>query len=274
VEKNRLYSEPLNIRLAILGAGESGVGAALLARAKGYEVFVSDGGTIKAPYRKELEDNRIDFEAGKHSEERILAADLVIKSPGIPDKAAIVHAVHDRKIPVVSEIEFASHFTDGKIIAITGSNGKTTTTSLIWHILNKAGWDAALAGNIGKSLARTVFEREYEYYVVEVSSFQLDDIADFHPHISVITNITEDHLDRYNYQVENYIQSKLSIARNQTEEDYCIYCLDDPTTRQYIDQIKHTVCIPFSWEQTVSEGACIDGDHIIFHLKKNDLPCQ
>jgi UDP-N-acetylmuramoylalanine--D-glutamate ligase len=237
-------------------------------------VFVSDFGKIKSPFKKELEDASIEFEEGGHSERRILASNLVIKSPGIPEKAGIVQSIRAEKIPIISEIEWACHFTDGKIIAITGSNGKTTTTSMIWHIINKAGWDVALAGNIGKSLARTVCEKDYEYYVVEVSSFQLDDIDTFHPHISVITNITEDHLDRYDYQFENYIQSKLSVTRNQNEDDYCIYCLDDEVTKNYIQQVGNTACIPFSWEQTVSEGAYKEGDQIIIQLKKNDLPCQ
>jgi UDP-N-acetylmuramoylalanine--D-glutamate ligase len=255
----------------VLGAGESGVGAALLAAAKGCRVFVSDFGTIKPAFRNELADAGIEFEEGGHSEERILASDLVVKSPGIPEKAPIVQRIREKGIELISEIEWACRFIDGTVVAITGSNGKTTTTALIWHIINKAGWDVALAGNIGKSLARTVYEKAYEYYVVEVSSFQLDDIAAFHPHVSVITNITEDHLDRYDYSFEKYIRSKLSIARNQDANDCCVYCLDDEITAKYIQEIGNTACIPFSWEQRVPEGAYIEGDQIIFQLKKKSF---
>ena len=265
---NQIYTDPMNSRLVILGAGESGVGAALLGKAKGYDVFVSDAGKIKAPYRKELESAGIEFEEGRHSEDRILSADLVVKSPGIPDKVRLVQSIREKLIPVVSEIEFAYHFLKGKIIAITGSNGKTTTTSLIYHIMHKAGMDVALAGNIGNSLARTITEKQYDYYVVEISSFQLDDVESFHPHISVITNITEDHLDRYDHKFENYIQSKLSVTKNQDENDYCIYCLDDEVSRKYIHQVENTACIPFSWEQSVAEGAFIEGDNIIYSIKK------
>ncbi|MCP4123804.1 MAG: UDP-N-acetylmuramoyl-L-alanine--D-glutamate ligase [Bacteroidetes bacterium] len=259
--------DPLT-EVIVLGAGESGVGAALLAKEKGYRVFVSDFGKIKKSYRSELENGGIEFEEGGHDEKRILASGLVIKSPGIPEKAPIVKAIRNKSIRLISEIEWAYGFINGKIVAITGSNGKTTTTSWIYHILDKAGWDVALAGNIGKSLARVVSEKDYEYYVVEISSFQLDDIDAFRPHISVITNITEDHLDRYEYKFENYIRSKMKVAGNQTTADYCIYCLDDPVTNQYINEIKNTNCIPFSWEQTVSEGAFREGDHISFTIKK------
>jgi len=252
----------------VLGAGESGVGAALLAKEKGYPVFVSDFGVIKDNYRTELETAGIAYEESGHDTKRILSAGVVVKSPGIPEKAPMVKALRQKGVSIISEIEWAYQFLNGKVVAITGSNGKTTTTSWIYHILHKAGWDVALAGNIGKSLARVVSGKDYEYYVVEVSSFQLDDIESFKPHISVITNITEDHLDRYEYKFENYIQSKLMVTTNQTEEDYCIYCLDDEVTMQHINEIKSTNCIPFSWEQTVSEGAFREGEHITFSIKK------
>lgn len=268
------HSKTTNTRIAVLGGGESGVGAALLALKRGYPVFLSDYGRIKPPFRKELEKAGIEFEEGGHDEARILSSDIVVKSPGIPEKADIIKAVRGKHIELISEIEWAFRFIDGTVVAITGSNGKTTTTSLIWHILNKDGRDAALAGNIGKSLARTVSEKSYEYYVVEVSSFQLDDIVTFRPHISVITNITEDHLDRYDYRFENYIRSKLRIAENQGPEDYCIYCLDDAVSASYIKELGNTACIPFSWEHSVSEGAYRAGDNINFQLKKNTSPCQ
>ncbi|WP_027001988.1 UDP-N-acetylmuramoyl-L-alanine--D-glutamate ligase [Hugenholtzia roseola] len=218
--------------IIVLGGGESGVGAALLAKQKGYQVLLSEGGEIKAQYRKVLLDYGILFEEGGHSEENILAADEVIKSPGIPEKVPIIQKLRTAQIPIISEIEFASRFTNAKIIAITGTNGKTTTTLLTHHLLKTAGLRVALAGNVGNSFAKEVFleseqekneEKEYDYYVLEVSSFQLDDIADFKPHIAVITNITPDHLDRYLYDMDLYAASKLRIFENQTAEDYFVY---------------------------------------------------
>lgn len=261
-------------RIVVLGAGESGVGAAILAQQKGYDVFVSDFGKIKDHFKEELIAHQIAFEEQQHTEEKILNADVVVKSPGIPEKVAIIKKIRDKNISIISEIEWAAKFIDGTIVAITGSNGKTTTTSLTYHILEKAGLDVAVAGNIGKSLARTVSEKKFDYYVVEVSSFQLDDIETFKPHISMIMNITEDHLDRYNYNFDEYIAAKMAITKNQDNNDYCIYCLDDAVTNKNIQAVKNTTCIPFSWEESVSEGAFIQDDQFIFQLKKNDLPCH
>jgi UDP-N-acetylmuramoylalanine--D-glutamate ligase len=210
-------------RIVILGAGESGVGAALLAMAKGYEVFVSDFGAIGDQYKKELKDKGIEFEEGKHTEEKILNADEVIKSPGIPDNAPIVKQLHVKNIPVISELEFAFRFTKAKFISITGTNGKTTTTLLIYHLLNEAGKKVGLAGNVGVSLAKQVIDDVFEYYVLEVSSFQLDGMFDFRSDIAILLNITPDHLDRYEYKMENYIDSKFRVTRNMRNNDSFIY---------------------------------------------------
>ncbi|MGN7785123.1 UDP-N-acetylmuramoyl-L-alanine--D-glutamate ligase [Niabella sp. 22666] len=226
-------------KLVILGGGESGVGAALLAKLKGYEVLVSDGSSLKEVYRNELDAAGIEWEEGKHSVERILEADEVMKSPGIPEKNDLVKQIRKKGIPVISEIELAYRYKgDSKIVAITGSNGKTTTTSLIHHILMTGGLDAALVGNIGESFAKQVAIDPKPVYVVEVSSFQLDDIITFRPDIAVLTNITEDHLDRYDYNFENYIRSKFRIIENQKKGDYFIYNMDDEVTMRYIDQFK------------------------------------
>ena len=223
----------------ILGGGESGVGAAVLAKLKGYEVLVSDGGSLKEIYRNELDAAGIEWEQGTHSAERILEADEIVKSPGIPEKNDLVKQIRKKGIPVISEIELAYRYKgDSKIVAITGSNGKTTTTSLIYHILTTGGLDAALVGNIGESFARQVAIDPKPVYVVEVSSFQLDDIIVFRPDIAVLTNITEDHLDRYDYNFENYIRSKFRIIENQKKGDYFIYNMDDEVTIRYIDQFK------------------------------------
>ena len=218
-------------RLVILGGGESGVGAALLGKEKGYDVFVSDASAIKENYRRDLENNGIRYEEKTHTEELILNADEVMKSPGIPEKAEIIKKIRKKGIPVISEVELAYRYKgSSRIIGITGSNGKTTTTSLIYHMLKVAAMDCALVGNIGYSFARQVKESPKEWYVAEISSFQLDDIKEFRPDVAVLTNITEDHLDRYEYNVENYIRSKFRIAMNMTPEDYFIYCEDDPVT--------------------------------------------
>lgn len=210
-------------KVTILGGGESGAGAAILAKSKGFEVFLSDKGQLHQKYSDILNRENIDFEQGQHSEERILGSDLVIKSPGIPDNVPLVVALKEKGIPVFSEIEFASRYTDAKLIAITGSNGKTTTTLLTYHLLKTAGLNAGLAGNIGDSFAWAVAEKQYDYYVLEISSFQLDNIIDFHPNISVILNITPDHLDRYGYDFQNYVDSKFNMIRNQTAADHFIY---------------------------------------------------
>lgn len=216
--------------LIILGAGESGVGSALLAKAKGLEVFVSDSGTIQPRFREELMAHAIPFEEGGHSSERILKAAEVIKSPGIPDKAPLIKALHEKQIPVISEIEFAGRYSKAFMIGITGSNGKTTTTLWTHHILQQAGLDVVLAGNVGTSLARTLIHRDPAMVVLELSSFQLDGMEQFRCNVGILTNITPDHLDRYEYKFQNYIDSKFRIVQNQTSDDAFIFCQDDPAT--------------------------------------------
>lgn len=250
-------------RLVILGGGESGVGTALLAKQKGYDVFLSDGGSLKIDYRTELVAAGIDFEEGGHTEEKILNADEVMKSPGIPDKVPLVKKIKDKGIPVISEIEFAYRYKgDSKIIAITGSNGKTTTTALTYHICKEAGLDCALVGNIGDSFAKQIADDPKPLYVVEVSSFQLDGIISFRPDTAILTNITEDHLDRYDYQFENYIRSKFRITMNQTKDDYFIYSVDDEVTMKYLNQFNiHSNQLPISMKRELPNGAFIkDGD--------------
>lgn len=258
-------------RLVILGGGESGVGTALLAKAKGYDVFLSDKGKIKENYKQVLLHNEIEFEAEQHTEDKILSADLVMKSPGIPDKVAIVKQIRDAHIKVVSEIEFASGFTDATIIGITGSNGKTTTATLIHHIL-KQEMEVGLSGNIGKSFAQQILEYDYPNYVLEISSFQLDDIVNFKPHIAVLLNITPDHLDRYDYKFENYIASKFRIAENQTKNDFLIYDADDPVIEAELKSrnIQSTL-LPFSLVKTIENGACLDKDKIKITIDNNQI---
>src|SRR6187397_1668985 len=250
-------------RMVILGAGESGIGAAQLAGQQGYEVFVSDGGPIKDKYKKELIDKGIEFEEGTHSEEKILNADEVMKSPGIPEKNELVKKIRKKGIPVISEIELAYRYKgNSKIIGITGSNGKTTTTALTHHICKQGGLDAALVGNIGYSFAKQVAEDPKPWYVAEISSFQLDDIKTFRPDVAILTNITEDHLDRYDYKFENYIRSKFRIAMNQDKNDQFIYCLDDEVTMKYLDQFNiQSKQLPISMKKEPLNGAFIkDGD--------------
>lgn len=257
-------------RLVILGGGESGVGAALLGKQQGYEVFVSDGGPIKPKYEKELIDNQIDFESAKHSLELILNADEVMKSPGIPEKNEVVKAIRAKGIPVISEIELAYRFKgDSKIVAITGSNGKSTTTALIYHICETAGLDCALVGNIGYSFAKQVAEAPKALYVAEISSFQLDDIKDFRADVSVLLNITEDHLDRYEYKFENYINSKFKIIQNQTMNDYFIYCEDDEVIMKKLPLLTiHTNPLPFSMKHEVKKGGYIKGDQMMLRIQE------
>ena len=225
-------------RLVVLGGGESGVGTAILAKKENFDVFLSDMGQIKDKYKQLLEEYGIAYEEGLHTEELILNADQVMKSPGIPKKAALIQKLEEKRISIISEIEFASRYTDAKIIAITGSNGKTTTTSLMFHILKQAGLNVGLGGNIGKSFAKSVAEDNFDYYVLEVSSFQLDDIkTDFKPYVTILLNITPDHLDQYNYQFDLYAKAKFRITENQDENDYFIYNLYDPKTMEMIDQI-------------------------------------
>ena len=225
-------------RLVVLGGGESGVGTAILAKKENLDVFLSDMGQIKNNYKQLLEEYGIAYEEGQHTEELILNADEVMKSPGIPKKAALIQKLEKKGISILSEIEFASSYTDAKIIAITGSNGKTTTTSLMFHILNQAGLNVGLGGNIGKSFAKSVAEDNFDYYVLEVSSFQLDDIkTGFKPYVAILLNITPDHLDQYEYQFDLYAKSKFRITENQDENDYFIYNLDDPKIMEMIDQM-------------------------------------
>lgn len=227
--------------LAILGAGESGVGAALLAKANGYQVFVSDAGMIKDHYKEELTQAGIDFEEGKHSEQRILESDEIIKSPGIPHKVPLIQLAIEERIPILSEIEFASRFTSAKIIAITGTNGKTTTTLLIYHLLKTAGLNVGLAGNVGESFARKILEQEYDYFVLEISSFQLDDIHQFRPNIALILNITPDHLDRYEYDMDKYIAAKFRLIENMKIGDVFIYNADDEYIAKQLNQSNYLV---------------------------------
>lgn len=246
------------MRLVVLGGGESGVGTAILGKQKGYQVFVSDYGKIKDSYKEVLIQNGVEWEDEKHTESLILNADVVMKSPGIPDKAPIVKKLVEKGIPVISEIEFAAPFTKAITIGITGSNGKTTTTMLTYHLLKSAGLNVGLAGNIGKSFAEQVAEDKYDSYVLELSSFQLDGIVNYKPHIAIITNISPDHLDRYDYKYENYIESKFRITMNQTEEDYLIYDADDEAISEWLKKNKTKAkLIPFSLTQTFEEGAFI-----------------
>ena len=258
-------------KLVILGGGESGVGTALLGKANGYAVFVSDKGKIKEKYKQVLVHNEIEWEEEQHTDDKIFEADLVMKSPGIPEKVAIVKALIDKGVPVISEIEFACQFTDATIVAITGSNGKTTTSMLTHHVL-KQELDVGLAGNIGDSFAKQVLEHNYKNYVLEISSFQLDGCINFKPNIAVITNIVPDHLDRYDYKFDNYIASKFKITQNQTKEDYLIYDADDEVILQYINNnnIQATL-LPFSLTKTIENGAYLDQDNIIITIDNNQI---
>jgi len=255
-------------RIVILGAGESGTGAALLAKKKGYDVFVSDQGTVKDKYKKELGDNAIEFEEGTHTESKITNARLIIKSPGIPDKAEIVKKIKASHIPIVDEIEFASRYADGKIIAITGTNGKTTTTLLTYHLLKNAGFNVALGGNVGFSMARQVANGKYDWYVLEMSSFQLDGIKEFKPWIAVLLNITPDHLDRYEYNLQNYINSKFRITRNMGTHEHFIYYADDVIIEKEIPaQNIQSHLLPVSLKVDSSAPVHFDGLEMTFSLK-------
>ncbi len=225
-------------RIVVLGAGESGSGAAILAKEKGFDVFVSDCGTISEPYRALLDQNGVQWEDGKHSEELILNADEVVKSPGIPLTAPLIQKLQAQGTPIISEIEFAARYTNAKMICITGSNGKTTTTSLIYYILRNAGLNVGLAGNIGNSLALQVAHEDHDYYVIELSSFQLDNMYDFKADVAILLNITPDHLDRYDYKFQNYIDAKFRITRNQTKEDSFIYWAEDPVIDREMKKIQ------------------------------------
>ncbi len=257
------------MKLVVLGAGESGIGAALLGKQKGFEVFVSDGGQIRDIYKQELAVHNIPFEEGHHSWDIILGADEIVKSPGIPEKTALMKKVRERGVRVISEIELAWRYSkDKKIIGITGSNGKSTTTALTYHIFKTAGLNAAMVGNIGVSYARQVATAPADYYIIEISSFQLDDIHDFKPDVAILLNITPDHLDRYDYKMENYVASKFRIAMNQTKEDYFIYCLDDPEIRHYLETKQfYSEPIPFSIMEPLKEGGFIANDQLNIHVK-------
>lgn len=260
-------------KIVVLGAGESGTGAAILAKSKGMDVFVSDMGEIAPIYQALLDQHQIEWESGQHTSARILDADEVIKSPGIPLTAPIVKQLVERGTPVVSEIEFASRFTHAKMICITGSNGKTTTTSLIFDMLRRAGLDVGLAGNIGNSLALQVAQEDHAYYVIELSSFQLDNCYDFRADIAILLNITPDHLDRYNYQFQNYVDAKFRITRNQTSKDAFIYWSEDPVINREIARIQPQATLyPFgSNEQNV---AYTDGNHLIINSKQEVMPLR
>lgn len=257
------------MRIVVLGGGESGFGAAYLAKKKGMEVFLSDKGQIRENYKQLLIENGIDFEEGMHTEEKILNADWIVKSPGIPKKADIIFKANQKGIRLSSEIEFASEFTNAKIIAITGSNGKTTTTSLIYHILKNDGLNVGLGGNIGKSFAKQVADESFDYYVLEVSSFQLDDIQNFRPYISLLLNLSQDHLDQYNYNYEEYALAKFRIAENQENDNFFIYNKDDEMSMNLLEKLAiKAKMLPFTMKGKISEGAYATEDKIFVKLQE------
>lgn len=265
-------------RIVILGAGESGAGAAVLAKKEGFDVFVSDMSKINDKYKKILDDHNIEWEEGHHTEEKILKASEIIKSPGIPKEAPMIKKVMEKGIHIISEIEFASRYTTSKMVCITGSNGKTTTTSLIYHIFKEAGYDAGLAGNIGKSLALQVAEDPHEYYIIELSSFQLDNMYDFHANIAILLNITPDHLDRYDFCMQNYVDAKMRIIQNQTENDSFIYWNDDPIIKKELEKYDiKAIVFPFSeLKENGSIGYIEEGKYIIekptpFNMEQEEL---
>ncbi len=261
--------EGKNKHIVVLGAGESGVGAAILAKKQDWSVFVSDAGPIKAEYKNELVKNHIIWEENKHSTDHILKAHLIVKSPGIPETSALITAIREKGIKIISEIEFAGYYTRGKSICVTGSNGKTTTTLLTHHILKKAGWDVGLAGNVGKSFAKQVAEGDHDWYVIELSSFQLDDMFDFKADIGILTNITPDHLDRYENQMQKYVDSKFRILNNQKYDDWFIYNYDDPIIREELN--KRTLQMnlaPFSLKEEIKVGGFAQNKQITINIKE------
>jgi len=261
----------MNKRIAILGGGESGVGSAILAQKNGADVFVSDFGMIKEKYKNQLNSYNINWEEGKHTEDLILNANEIIKSPGIPEKVAIVKAAIEKGIPVISEIEYAGRYTDALKICITGSNGKTTTTTLLYHILKNAGLNVGIAGNVGKSWALQIAEENFDYYVIELSSFQLDGMYDFKADIAILMNITPDHLDRYN-GMQGYTDSKFRITQNLTDQDVFIYCADDEVTKNELSKYKiEAHQLPFSLYQKLDEGAFIEEENLKIKYKSNEL---
>ena len=258
------------MKIVVLGGGESGFGAAYLAKKKGLDVFLSDKGVIKEEYKKLLTEAEIEFEEQQHDEARILAADWIIKSPGIPKKADIIYKINQKGIRLSSEIEFAAEFTSAKIIAITGSNGKTTTTSLIYHILKNEGLSVGLGGNIGKSFAKQVADEDFDYYVLEVSSFQLDDIQNFRPHISLLLNLSKDHLDQYNYNYEEYALAKFRIAENQENDNFFIYNKDDQMSMDLLEKLEiKAKMIPFSTQEKLKEGGFIKDGKMMVKLDED-----
>ena len=265
-------------RIVILGAGESGAGAAVLAKKEGFDVFVSDMSKINDKYKKILDDHNIEWEEGHHTEEKILNASEIVKSPGIPKEAPMIKKVMEKGIHIISEIEFASRYTNSKMVCITGSNGKTTTTSLIYHIFKEAGYDAGLAGNIGNSLALQVAEDPHEYYIIELSSFQLDNMYDFHANIAILLNITPDHLDRYDFCMQNYVDAKMRIIQNQTEKDSFIYWNDDPIIKKELEKYDiKAIVFPFSeLKENGSIGYIEEGKYTIekptpFNMEQEEL---
>lgn len=259
-------------KAVMLGAGESGVGAAILAKKQGFQVLVSDAGSIKQKYKDVLTNYEISFEEGKHSEEEILNADLVVKSPGVPDTAPLITKLKEVGISVISEIEFAGRYTDATTICITGSNGKTTTTMLTYHLLKAAGFNVGLAGNVGQSFAWQVAEQQFDFYVIELSSFQLDGMYDFKADIAVLLNITPDHLDRYEYKLQNYVDSKFRILQNQTEKDFFIFGADDPIIQREMKKRNiPAICLPFGWTETPENGAGIKGNDLIINWKQKSF---
>lgn len=259
-------------KIVILGGGESGVGAAVLAKKQGFDVFVSDASGIKQKYREVLQKYAIRWEEGTHTYSEIMDATEVIKSPGIPDKAPLIKEIKARHIPIISEIEFAGRYTKAKTICITGSNGKTTTTMLTYHILQQAGLNVGLAGNVGKSFALQVAENQFDYYVIELSSFQLDNMYTFRADVAVLLNITPDHLDRYDYNFQNYVNAKMRITQNQTENDVFIYWQDDPSINQELT--KHTIkakLYPFSMKKKDNTKSFVDKNNLIINTEETDM---
>lgn len=273
----------MNKRIVILGGGESGVGAALLAQAKGYEVFLSDMGEISSKYQTILEEHRIEFEQGRHSNDKIMAAGEVIKSPGIPDNARLIREISHQGINVIGEIEFASRFTNARLLTVTGTNGKTTTAMLLYHLLKSAGLKVGLAGNVGYSFAKQVIVGQFDYYVIELSSFQLDGIEDFKSDIAILLNISPDHLDRYGHDLNLYIASKFRIIKNSTHKDHFVYFYDDDTIKSYCEnQPIAANSLPISLEHEMTSGAWLDNrnlrfrniDHRDFHIGLDVLPLK
>jgi UDP-N-acetylmuramoylalanine--D-glutamate ligase len=259
-------------RIVILGAGESGLGAAMLARKHGYDVFISDNGKVKPEYSKKLEDNKLEWEEGAHTEKRILDSSLVVKSPGIPDSVPMVRKLEEKGVPVISEIEFAGRYTDACKICITGSNGKTTTSMLLHHILKKAGLNVGLAGNVGHSFAGMVAEESHSYYVIEISSFQLDGMFEFRADIGILLNITPDHLDRYNNSISEYAGSKFRITRNMRSGDHFIYSADDPIINERLKKADLKMNLyPFGFQGPYHQGAWVEDDNIIVFINNNTL---